>query len=175
MYLYFPSKMKIPNALDQDHQISSEQQSSTIKSTYLLLPLRVFDSLLNNITHERATQQDRRLVQIMMLIAQRSHSSSFQDQTRVIRDVLANPAARERSQEVTVGYDQHVEGLVHAAFRLADGVLVEALAYVVDNGVAASGDVGGGSGRLGVSCLVLFLLLLLGSDSGFLGYGFPTE
>jgi hypothetical protein len=80
-----------------------------------------------------------------MLITQRPHSSSFEDQARVVRDILANPAARERSQEVAVGDDQHVEGLVHATLGLANGVLVEALADVGDDGVAAGGDVGGGS------------------------------
>jgi len=80
-----------------------------------------------------------------MLVAQRPHASGFQDQTRVVRDVLANPTARERPQEVAVGHDQHVKGLGHAALGLADGVLVEALADVGDDGVAAGGDVGGGS------------------------------
>jgi len=73
------------------------------KST--LLPSRIFHSFLNNITHERSTQQNSRLVQVMMLIAQRPHASGLEDQTRVIGDVLANPAARESPQEVTVGYD----------------------------------------------------------------------
>lgn len=111
-----------------------------------LLPLRVLHSLLDNITHERSAQQNRWLVQIVMLIAQRPYASGFQDQTRIIRNVLVDPPAGESSQEVAVGDDQHVEGLVHAALGLADGVLVEALADVGDDGVAAGGDVGGGSG-----------------------------
>jgi hypothetical protein len=130
--------------------LSLERTTNTNNPT-LLLPLCILHGLLNNITHKRSAQQNRRLVQIVMLITQRPHSSSFEDQTRVVRDILANPAACEGSQEVAVGDDQHVEGLVHAAFGLADGVLVEALADVGDDGVAAGGDVGGGSGRERVS------------------------
>jgi hypothetical protein len=94
-----------------------------------------------------------------MLIAQRPHSSSFEDQTGVIRDILANPAARESSQKVAVGYDQHIEWLVHAAFGLANGVFVEALANVGDDGVAAGGYVGGGSKKKGLLVVGVFLSL----------------
>ena len=125
--------------------LSLERTTNTNKQPTLLLPLRILHSLLNNITHKRSAQQNRRLVQVVMLITQRPHSSSFEDQARVVRDILANPAARERSQEVAVGDDQHVERLVHATLGLANGVLVEALADVGDDGVAAGGDVGGGS------------------------------
>lgn len=106
------------------------------------LPLRV----LHHVTHERASQQNRRLIQTVMLVAKRAHSAGLKDQTRVVCDVLVDPAACESSQEVAVGYDQHVEGLGHAAFGLSDGVGVEALADVGDDGVTAGGDVGGGSG-----------------------------
>lgn len=107
-----------------------------------LLPLRrIPHSLLNNVTHERPSQQNRRLVQTMMLIAQRPHPASFQDQTRVIRDVLPDPAGGEGPQDVAVGYYQDVEGLTHTAFGFADGVRVEAGADVGDDGVAAAGYV----------------------------------
>jgi hypothetical protein len=94
-----------------------------------------------------------------MLITQRPHSSGFEYQTRVICDVLPNPAARKRSQEVAVRYNQHVKGLVHAAFGLADGMFVEALADVGDDGVAAGGDVGWGSRGME---LVLGVLVFVG-------------
>lgn len=106
------------------------------------LPLRIF----HHITHERASQQDCRLLQTVMLVAQRSHSASFKNQARIVRNVLANPATGECSQEVAVSNDQDVEGLGDAAFGLSDRVGVEALADVGDDGVTAGGDVGGGSG-----------------------------
>jgi hypothetical protein len=141
---YFPSKLNLSTRIQWTNP-SLERTTNTNKQPTLLLPLRILHSLLNNITHKRSAQQNRRLIQIVMLITQRPHSSSFEDQARVVRDILANPAARERSQEVAVGDDQHVERLVHATLGLANGVLVEALADVGDDGVAAGGDVGGGS------------------------------
>ena len=102
--------------------------------------------ILHNITHKRASQQNRRFIQIVMLVAQCSHSTSFKDQRRVVCDIRADPATCECSQEVTVGDNKYVEGFGHAALGLSDRVGVEALADVGDDGVAASGDVGGGSG-----------------------------
>jgi hypothetical protein len=62
-------------------------------SLNLRLTLRIF----HNITHERTAQQDRWLVQVVVFVAQRSYAAGFEDQTRVVRDVLANPAAGEGS------------------------------------------------------------------------------
>jgi hypothetical protein len=82
----------------------------------------------------------------VVLVAQRSHTTSFEDQTRVVRDVLADPAAGKGSQEVPVCDYQHIEGLRYAAFGFTDCVGVEAAADVGDDGVATGGDVGGRSG-----------------------------
>lgn len=82
-----------------------------------------------------------------MLVAQRPHTSCLEDQTRIVRDVGADPARRESAQEVSVRYDEHVEGRAHAAFRLPDGGRVVGFADGGDQGVAAGGYVGWGSGR----------------------------
>ena len=65
----------------------------SLRDLHRRLPLRI----LNNVTHERSTQQNRRLVQIVVLVAQRSHTTGFKNQTRVVRNVLANPTSREGS------------------------------------------------------------------------------
>lgn len=64
-----------------------------------------------------------------------------------MRDVGADPARRESAQEVPVRHDEHVEGRAHAAFRLPDGGRMVGFADRGDQGVAAAGYVGWGSGR----------------------------
>lgn len=62
----------------------------------LFLTLTLLD-LLNHIAHKRASKQDRRLVQIMVLVAQRAYPARFEDQTRVIRDVPPYPSPCQRA------------------------------------------------------------------------------
>jgi hypothetical protein len=64
----------------------------SLRDLHRRLPLRI----LNHITHECTTQQNRRLVQIVVLVAQRSHTTGLEDQTRVVRNVLADPKARRK-------------------------------------------------------------------------------
>lgn len=86
-------------------------------------------------------------MQRVMLVAQRAHTTGLEDQTRVGRNVRADPAARQRTQDVAVGDDEHVVRLRHAAGRPADRRGVEALADLGDEGVEAGGDLFRGSVR----------------------------
>ena len=71
------------------------------KSILLILLLNLF----YYITHESATKQDSWLIQLVVLVAQRAHSASFQYQAWVVRDILPYPPARERSQDMAVSND----------------------------------------------------------------------
>ena len=124
------------------HIESSSYICDSLRHLHRRLPLRI----LNNIAHESSTQQYRRLVQVVVLVAQRSHAASLEDQTWVVRNVLTDPTSCERSQEVSVCDYQHIKGLLYATLGLADRVSVETAADVGDDGVAARGDLGWGSG-----------------------------
>lgn len=113
--------------------------NSAIPVSHLLLP--ILSSLLNHITHKRATQQNRWLLQTVMLVAQRAHTSRLQDQAGVVRDVLADPSPSESAEDVAVRDNEHVVGLLDRPLRFADGGSVEARADIGDEGVKAACDV----------------------------------
>ena len=92
----------------------------------------------------------------MMIVAQRSNTTSLEQQRWIGSDIVADPATRERTEDMAVGDDEHVVGLLDRALGSADGVGVEALADFGDEFVETVGDLLGGSIRLTLSQPSLF-------------------
>lgn len=76
----------------------------------------------------------------MVLIAQCANTARFEDQARVVRDVLADPPSRQRSKNMSVGDYEDIVGLLDAAFGLANRVLVVAFPQVGDESIETFGD-----------------------------------
>ncbi|PIB01522.1 hypothetical protein CB0940_02056 [Cercospora beticola] len=65
--------------------------------------------ILHNITHKRPTQQNRRLLQTLMLITQSPHTSSLQNQTRILRNIPPNPSSCQSPQNMSMSHDQYIK------------------------------------------------------------------
>ena len=76
----------------------------------------------------------------MMLIAHGPHAARLQYQARIAGDILVDPPSCEGSENVAMSYDENIVRFSDRPFGLADGVRVEALAEVDDQGVEAVGD-----------------------------------
>lgn len=70
------------------------------------LPLLLL--LLHDIDDEGTTEQNGRLINTMMLIAQHAHTASLENQTGIILQLLAYPAARQRTQNMAMRHNQHI-------------------------------------------------------------------
>jgi hypothetical protein len=78
----------------------------------LLRLFLLFGLLLHNINHKCTTQQNRRLINAVVLITQRPNTASLQNQTRIIHKPLPNPPRRERPQDMPMRHNQHIARLL---------------------------------------------------------------
>lgn len=93
--------------------------------------------LLNHIAHESASKQYRRLIELVVLVTQCTYTAGLQDQTRVIRNVLVYPPAREGSQDVTMSDYQHVVWLLNRALGLTNCMCMKSFPDVRYESIAA--------------------------------------
>ena len=49
-----------------------------------------------------------KVIEMLNLLAQSPHSACFEDQRRVLRDILAHPTSSESSQDMSVGNDKNI-------------------------------------------------------------------
>lgn len=65
-------------------------------------------TLINLLFRKPNAQQQRRLLNALMLVAQNPHSARFHHQTQWELHRVAKPALRERPREMSMSYNDHV-------------------------------------------------------------------
>src|SRR4051812_38038095 len=69
---------------------------------------RCIRGIFDHINHEAASEEDSRLIDIVMLVTQRPHATGLQQERRSILQRLLYPAHGECTENMPMGDDQYV-------------------------------------------------------------------
>lgn len=81
----------------------------------LILP-RLRNTLLRILHHKSTTQQNRRLVNTLVLITKRSHTAGLHEECGAFLEGFTYPAHGEGAEDVAVAYDHDVASAAGGSF-----------------------------------------------------------
>lgn len=108
-------------------------------STVLQYQTRV--SLTGKVDYERPAKENRRLVDVMMFVAQSSDAASFEKKSRTLVQGLVGPALRKSSQDVAMGTNKDIASDM-LSFGRIQGRRLPSVSNILDQTIQTLGDVG---------------------------------